>query len=84
MKLNNPVTITRVDNNEVIIKDLYLMIVDNCSQKTVMVVLLPINKSITLWKDEEYDNIGDYTQAQVEDKVLIMMGDDQAKFLQSL
>lgn len=82
MKLNNPVTITRPDNSQIIIKDLHIIIIDSCSQKIVMARLLPVNTSVILWQDEEYDSVGDYTQSQVEDKILMIMGDDQEKFLQ--
>jgi hypothetical protein len=43
--------------------------------------VLPSNRvSITLWSGDEYDAIGDYTQAQVEARVLEVVGDLAAAF----
>ena len=35
---------------------------------------------LTLWQGDEYDAIGDYTQAQVEARVLEVLGDLSAAF----
>jgi hypothetical protein len=44
---------------------------------------LPI-KPLVLWSGEEYDNIGDYTQAQAEDRVLELLGPNIQEKLQNM
>lgn len=44
---------------------------------------LPI-KPLVLWSGEEYDNIGDYTQSQAEDRVLELLGSNIEETLASM
>lgn len=43
---------------------------------------LPI-KPLTLWHGDEYDNVGDYTQTQAENKVLELLGSNIKEKLES-
>jgi hypothetical protein len=44
---------------------------------------LPL-KPLTLWSGEEYDNIGDYTQAHAEQKVLELLAPNIQEKLQTM
>lgn len=44
---------------------------------------LPI-KPLILWSGKDYDNVGDYTQAQAEDRVLELLGPNIQEKLQTM
>lgn len=75
MNLNQPITID-VNNKTVKFNDLKLVIIDNSDKKSVKVYIHPCRKLLTLWENEAYDAIGDYTQAQVETKVKELLGEN--------
>jgi predicted ATP-grasp superfamily ATP-dependent carboligase len=43
--------------------------IDFPNQRKVMIVISEINHSITLWEGEEYDNIGQWTDQDVINKI---------------
>lgn len=51
-------------------------IFDNVRANAVSVKLKGFNKFLTLWSGPEYAAIGDYTQKQVEDRILELLGPD--------
>ena len=83
MLLNNPISLT-VNNELITLTGLDIVIMDIKSKKLVIVRLAPFLKPIVLWKDQEYDNIGDYTQDQAESKLLEIFGPNIQEYLQSL
>lgn len=64
--------------------ELFITIVDDISSKTCAVMILYCQLPLFLWKDEAYDIAGDYTQAQVEARVLELLGDNPKSVLESL
>lgn len=94
MNLSNPITITRPSFTRqdgtiktfdpIVLESLDLTIVDNNNRKKVSVLIYPFPKSLTLWENTSYDMIGDYTQAQVEDRVNELLGNDPSKVLENL
>lgn len=83
MNLSQPITIN-VNNKNVTFNDLKLVIIDNNHKKNVKVYIHPCRKLLTLWENEAYDDIGDYTQAQVETKVTELLGSDPGSKLLEL
>lgn len=94
MRLNNPVTIqppsfTRKSGevrtfNPVTLDELDITIMDNSIRKNVVVHIRPCPKPLTLWEGDAYDAIGDYTQAQVETRVMELLGSDIKLALEAL
>jgi hypothetical protein len=83
MKLNNPITVN-ANGSEIVLDDLDIVIFDHPSRKTVLVRLHPAARPLMVWRGPEYDNAGDYTQAQLEDRVLEVLGEDLQNGLQNL
>lgn len=83
MLLNNEVTLL-VDNQDFKLSSVDVVIIDDSSRKIVLVKLAPFLKPLLLWKGNHYDGVGDYTQNQVENKILELLGEDQQSVLQSL
>lgn len=51
-------------------------IFDDVRSNVVTVRLVGFNKPLVLWSGPEYAEIGDYTQKQVEDRILELLGPD--------
>ena len=83
MILSSPVTLS-VNNDQVLITDLDIFIMDRPSRKIAIARVAPFLQPITLWRGAEYDNAGDYTQVQVEQRILEILGDNPQETLQSL
>jgi hypothetical protein len=83
MILNSPVSLT-VNNEQIEMSNLDIFIMDHQSRKIVIARVAPFIQPIILWRGTDYDNIGDYTQAQVEAKILELLGDNSQETLQSL
>jgi hypothetical protein len=94
MNLSNPVTIqpptiTRA-NGEVRVQkpitltSLDVTIIDNVKRKSAMAQVRPCPYPLVLWAGEAYDVAGDYTQAQVEARVLELLGSDVKAGLEGL
>ncbi len=94
MKLNQTITINPppytdhtgkiTQPNQIILNDLGLIFTDNIKAKTVHVNITGIPMPLILWSANEYDSIGDWTQAQAEAKTLELLGDNPAVKLRSL
>lgn len=94
MNLANPITITppsltRKDGtvrtfNPITLNELDVTIVDNAKRKIVSVQIRPFPRMLVLWTGAAYEAAGDYTQAQVEAKVLELLGSNPASVLQGL
>jgi hypothetical protein len=94
MKLDSRVTITpppysdnvgKITTPEPLIFDeLRVSYLDTPFTKTLIARIDKIPNSITLYSGKEYQDIGDWTQAQAEAKLKQQLGDDIAKTLRSL
>jgi len=94
MKLNNTITITpppfinnigvTVFPSPLLLNSLDFILTDNSRNKIVSVDIMGIPSSITLWSGQDYDNAGDYTQAQAESRLLNLLGNDPAATLRAL
>ena len=83
MQLNNPVTLN-VYGDQVTMSELHVMIMDDSSRKLVLTKVAPFLSPLLLWKGEEYSMIGDYTQEQVEQRIIEILGNNPQEKLQSL
>ena len=83
MLLNTPVTLT-IHDQQVEMSDLDIITMDHESRKIVLARLGPMFMPLILWRGNDYDTAGDYTQAQVEAKILELLGDNPQNKLQSL
>jgi predicted Fe-S protein YdhL (DUF1289 family) len=94
MQLNNTITITPppFTNNlgqitypdPLVFNNLDLIFTDNAKAKAVYVTVIGVPAAIPLWSESEYENIGDWTQAQAENKLMELLGNDPAAKLRSL
>jgi hypothetical protein len=85
MKLPHEVSITVPDKtNPIKISELPVVLIDVEKNKKVLAQMVPFYKTLTLWENEGYDAIGDYTQSQAESRILELLGEDIAKSLLSL
>lgn len=94
MNLPNPVTIqppTIVRSNSevrvqkpITLVSLDVTIIDNAKRRSCVVQLRPCPYPLTLWEGDDYDTVGDYTQAQVESRVLELLGSDIKDGLEKL
>lgn len=76
-----PPTITRASGEVRVQKPITLSvldvtIIDNAMRKTCVAQVRPCPYPLMLWQKEAYDAAGDYTQAQVEARVLELLGPD--------
>ena len=83
MILKNPIVLV-VNNESVELSSLNIVITDDAERKLVLARLASFLSPIVLWRGNNYDSIGDYTQAQVEDKVLEILSNSSLEKLQSL
>lgn len=74
MQLDNPTTINLNSGDPLVLTDLDVVIFDHQSRKLVLAKVHPAAKFLPLWRGSEYDNAGDYTQAQVEDRIKELLG----------
>jgi hypothetical protein len=94
MNLSQPVTIqqppfTRRDGEvrtfrPFTLSALDVTIIDNSLRKHCMARIMPFPAMLTLWEGAAYDAAGDYTQAQVEARVLEVLGSDVKAGLEAL
>jgi len=63
---------------------LNVTIIDNAIAKRCVVQMPPFTRQLPLWINEEYDAAGDYTQADVEARILELLGDDLKAGLEAL
>jgi hypothetical protein len=94
MQLASPVTITppsftrstgEVRTFEPItLTALEVAVIDNATRKTCTAQIRPCAQHIVLWEGAAYDAAGDYTQAQVDARVLEVLGSDIKAGLEAL
>jgi hypothetical protein len=84
MQLPNPITIKLPNGREQTLAELPVTIVDSKPLRRVQVMLRPLMKPLILWQGDAYDAAGDYTQAQVEARVLELLGSDIKARLEAL
>lgn len=83
MKLNNTVTINLGSGDPLVLNDLDVLIMDHQARKLVLAKVHQLAGPLTLWRGPEYDEAGDYTQAQIEDRIKELLGPN-LEHLQSL
>jgi len=83
MQLSTPVTLT-VTDKELTLDTLDLIIIDDSARKFIVARLHPVLRPLPLWRGEEYDVAGDWTQAQAEERILELVGSDVQAGLQAL
>jgi hypothetical protein len=74
VKTPRPLTLTELD----------ITIIDNAKRRIAEARLLPCPRPVTLWQGDAYDTAGDYTQDQVEARVLEVLGSDLKAGLEAL
>lgn len=84
MQLDPPVTVNLPDATTVQFTELLPIFIDDPGRKFVFARFHPVLRPLMLWKREEYDAVGDWTQAQAEAKILALLGNDVQATLQSL
>ena len=83
MQLSTPVTLTVADK-ELTLDTLDLIIIDDSARKFIVARLHPVLRPLPLWRGDDYDTIGDWTQAQAEARILELLGSDIQAGLQAL
>lgn len=68
----------------IILTELKCVIIDDIQKKECSVRIIPFPKPLVLWSGNEYDEIGDYTQAQVDAKILEKLGENPEEVLKTL
>lgn len=60
------------------LSQLRMQISDDVQYKLCNVFFRDLRGGMTLWSGEEYDAAGDYTQADIENRILELLGSDPA------
>ena len=74
VRVQKPITLTELD----------VTIIDNAKRKRCEARVHPCPFPLVLWEKAAYDAAGDYTQAQVESRVLEVLGSDVKAGLEKL
>lgn len=74
MKLNNAVTISLGSGDPLVLNDLDVILIDHESRKLALARVHPAANPLPLWRGQDYDVVGDYTQAQVEARIKELLG----------
>jgi hypothetical protein len=74
--LNSVIELTLSNNTTIKLDNLEVMFHDDNTNQIVFATIKQIPGSIILWKDTEYQNIGEWTQKQAEDKLMETLGED--------
>lgn len=83
MELVTPVTLT-VDGAELVLASLAPVFIDDSARKLVIARLHPALRPLMLWRNDDYALVGDWTQAQAEERILEQLGGDVQIGLQAL
>jgi hypothetical protein len=73
-RVQKPITLTELD----------ITTIDNEKQKSAVAHIAPCPFPLTLWEGEDYDKAGDYTQTDVEARILELFGKDIKAGLEAL
>ena len=94
MNLENPIVVNadpiRKRNGQlkqlppITLNSLDFVILDDVNKKTCSVRIKPFPSPLVLWSGEDYDAAGDYTQAQLETRLLEVLGNDPGSVLKVL
>lgn len=76
MLLSQSVTISPAGHPPRTLFSLDVMLHDNADRKVVAASIFGANKRLTLWGGSDYDEAGDYTQAEAEARILELLGPD--------
>ena len=74
VRVQKPITLTELD----------ITIVDNAKRRRCEARVRPCPYPLMLWSEAAYETAGDYTQAQVEARVLSLLGPDIKAGLEKL
>lgn len=74
VRVQKPITVSELD----------ITIIDNAKRKSCVARIRPCPFPLTLWEKAAYDAAGDYTQSQVEARVLELLGSDVKAGLEAL
>lgn len=66
------------------LSELDITILDNAKRKSCVAQIRPCPRPLVLWTGDAYTAAGDYTQAQVEARILELLGENPAAVLSSL
>lgn len=66
------------------ISSLNVTLIDNVQRRICLARLLPCPRPLVLWQGDEYDEAGDYTQAEAEARITELLGADPAAVLKDL
>ncbi len=85
----NPPTITQRNGvvrsfSPIIVDELDFTIIDNPKKKFVYAQIFPIAKPLILWENGSYDLAGDYTQEQIESRILELLGSNPEDVIENL
>lgn len=75
---------TVLDRPPMTLSKINVTLIDSAWAKKCEARLYPVNGKLTLWEGAAYDEAGDYTQADVEAKVLELLGPDIKAGLEAL
>ncbi len=73
-RVQKPITLTELD----------ITTIDSEKRKSAVARIAPCPFPLTLWEGDDYDKAGDYTQADVEARVLELLGADIKAGLEAL
>lgn len=70
--------------SKIVLEEITPNLIDNPTARSVFAQIPKLPLHITLWSGDEYDQIGDWTQAQADARLLEVLGDDPATKLRFL
>lgn len=59
-------------------------IFDSPVEKIVFIRFHGFPHRVVLWNSDQYDTIGDYTQAMIDSRIIELLGDNPQEYLQNL
>jgi hypothetical protein len=80
--LQQPLTI--VTSSITIPVNPHYYIMDNSNNKTVSAIFKGLHKPLILWQGQDYDSIGNWTEAQADAKILELLGNNPEELFKSL
>lgn len=81
MTFNTPITVRLRNGATISLTEWNMVLTDDSKNRRVIAQLLPVTKPFILWEGDEYDNVGDYTQQQAEDRFRTILGENPASLL---
>jgi len=94
MILNPPVTIQPpphttmsgqvITHQPITLSSLDITLIDSTRRRVCYARITPCPRPLVLWQGDDYDEAGDYTQAEAEERVLELLGPDIQAGLESL